>query len=120
MNFITEKKINLCGNKVNIVLFTKKHLYEPEYLSWLHDYETIKFLNLPEYHTPVSFEKVEQYIKNMIESKNHIFCALHDYENNRFIGTFKIGPIDWHAKNVNLGIMIGDKSFWGKGIAKEA
>lgn len=114
------KKINISGKKVKIVPFTEKHLHSPEYLRWLHDCETIKFLNLPEYHTPVPFEKVEQYIKNMIESKNNLFCALHTIEDNKFIGTFKIGPIDWHAKNVNLGIMIGDKESWGKGIATEA
>lgn len=108
------------GSKINLVPFSDTHLQDIKYLKWLHDYEIIKHLNLPSYvANPVTFEEVKSYIENMKKSKNNLFFAIETKEGN-FIGTFKIGPIDWHTKNVNLGIMIGDKSSWGKGIASEA
>ena len=42
------------------------------------------------------------------------------YFNNISIGTIKIGHIDWYTKTADIGIMIGDKNFWNKGIATKS
>src|SRR3989338_5024593 len=114
-----KKNINLVGQKINLVPFTHKHLHDQNYLLWLQDYQAIRLLNLPDYLEKVPFEKVETYVQSMLASQNNIFCAIVTKE-GKFIGTFRIGVIDWHAQNVNLGILIGDKNSWGKGIAQEA
>ncbi|MFX0133223.1 MAG: GNAT family N-acetyltransferase [Candidatus Hodarchaeota archaeon] len=104
---------------VNLIPFDEKHFNNPCYLDWLHDHEIIKYLNLPSYlQKPVSFEEIKTYVDDLNKSNNVLFYAIETKE-GKFIGTCKIGPIDWHAKNVNLGILIGDKSYWRKGIAKE-
>src|SRR3989344_4176067 len=107
------------GDRIMLVPFSLKHLNAPEYISWLCDYDTVKFLNLPEYWKPIPFEKVEAYVKSMIASESNLFFAIIAKDEKKCIGTFKIGGIDWNAMNVNLGIMIGDSSYWGKGIASE-
>ncbi len=35
------------------------------------------------------------------------------------IGTVSLFEINFHHKNAQLGIIIGDKAFWGKGVATE-
>ena len=46
-----------------------------------------------------------------------MFVALHSAKNDEFIGTCKIAHIDWYAATADIGIMIGNKSYWGKGVA---
>jgi len=114
------KKKEIIGKRVRLVPFADQHLEGPNYLNWLHDHEIIKFLNLPSYlEKAVQFEEVKNYVKTKKDNKNEFFLAIETNKEKKFIGTFKIGPIDWHAKHVNLGILIGDKNYWGKGVASE-
>jgi RimJ/RimL family protein N-acetyltransferase len=41
-------------------------------------------------------------------------------ENNKHIGNLKIGPIRWRHKVSDLVTVIGDRQYWGKGLATEA
>jgi RimJ/RimL family protein N-acetyltransferase len=121
MEKMKELKIKqLSGKRIILTLFQEKDLLNPKYLEWLHDKKIIQYLNIPSYlNKPVSFEEIKYYVENLLNSRNHYFFAIKTIK-ERFIGTFKIGPIDWHAKNANLGILIGDQDFWGKGIGQEA
>jgi RimJ/RimL family protein N-acetyltransferase len=46
--------------------------------------------------------------------------AIYEKTQNEFIGTVKIGHIDWRSGVGDLGIMIGSKNAQGKGFAKES
>ena len=35
----------------------------------------------------------------------------------KHVGNIKLGPINSYHKRAEIGLMIGDKSVWGKGIA---
>jgi len=41
-------------------------------------------------------------------------------KNQRHIGNLKIGPIDRNHGTADLGILIGEKDCWGRGLATEA
>lgn len=41
-------------------------------------------------------------------------------ENKKHIGNIKLEPIDFENNKATLGILIGDKEYWGKGIGTEA
>ena len=105
--------------RVVLVPFTEEHLHAPEYLAWLRDYDVIKFLNRKEYLLPIRFEEVKAYIENVLRSEKDSLLAIHLLEGNKFIGTFKFGRLDWVGKTVDLGVLIGDREQWGKGIATE-
>ncbi|MEW5896121.1 MAG: GNAT family protein [Nanoarchaeota archaeon] len=115
------KGTSLQGTTLRLVPFTTKYLYLPQYLEWLRDPEVVRYIYRPAYlMQPVSFSEVKEYVESAINSTTLLFMTIETLPEKKFIGTFKIGPIDWWAKNVNLGIMIGDKSYWGKGLAQEA
>jgi [ribosomal protein S5]-alanine N-acetyltransferase len=41
-------------------------------------------------------------------------------ETQTHIGNIKIGSINWQHRYGDVGLLIGDKNSWGKGIAAEA
>ena len=112
---------DIAGSAVLIKSFKCANIYADEYLSWLRDREVLLTLNLTSYlNKPVDVDEVEQYCCALLESKNHIFCSIHERQTDLFIGTCKIGDIDEFSGVADIGIMIGEKRFWGKGIGCEA
>lgn len=100
--------------------FGEAHLRDPDYLAWLRDYEVIRTLNLPSYWEPVPFAEVERYCRALMASANDRFFALHDKADGRFVGTLRAGHIDWLARTADIGVMIGRRERWGRGLAKDA
>ena len=41
-------------------------------------------------------------------------------KNHKFIGTIKVGSINNFSRTCDIGIMIGDKTEWGKGYAQDS
>jgi CMP-N,N'-diacetyllegionaminic acid synthase len=110
----------LQGKMIRLEEFTEKHLHDPNYYTWLQDKEVVEMIGRPEYLTTFPFCIIEDYIINVKSSDNAYFFALYFKKNNRFIGTVKLGSIDWQNRSADVGILIGDKQYWGKGIAKDA
>jgi [ribosomal protein S5]-alanine N-acetyltransferase len=113
--------VTLSGEKTRLEPFGQKHLQDPVYLNWLHDRDVIRTLYLRDYLAkPVSFEEVAKYVQRLMVSETDMFLALHDRRDGRFVGTLKAGHIDWDASIVDIGIMIGDKNAWGRGLATDS
>ncbi|MEO9805402.1 MAG: GNAT family protein [Reichenbachiella sp.] len=84
------------------------------YVDWMNDFEVFKYLESGGDYT---LEKLNQYLSD-VENKSILFWAIN--VGDKHIGNIKIDPINWKNKVGELGIMIGDKSEWGKGYSKEA
>lgn len=87
-----------------------------EYISWLNDSEVNKYLEVKKEN---SLDELKEYIKDSIDKKI-FFWAIHVKENDKHIGNIKIDPINKRHGIGEYGIMMGDKSEWGKSYAKEA
>lgn len=92
-----------------------KHLSK-NYVDWLNDIEVYRYLETGGNYT---LEKLETYLKEQ-ESANIYFWAIHLKDTKKHIGNIKIDPINDILNSGEYGIMMGDKSEWGKGYAKEA
>lgn len=104
-----------------LIPFDESHLNDERYLAWLRDYDVIKTINRLDYvRKPVSFEEVKRYYESVLNSKADIFWALYYKEEDAFIGTVKISKINEDTKSADVGILIGDKSKWNKGVATDA
>jgi len=110
----------ISGEGIHLVPFTDNHLNDPKYLSWLHDYDVMKLINRPEYLLPIDFEHVKKYVKDVSLKNDDYMFAIEIGEKRVFIGTFKIDQINWTTRTVNLGVMVGDRDYWGKGIGTKA
>jgi ribosomal-protein-alanine N-acetyltransferase len=105
--------------------FESEHLfYRPvslqhlstRYVDWLNDPIVIKYLESGGNYT---IELLKDFL-GAIELKDLYFWAIHLKSNDKHIGNIKIDPINGRHGTGEYGIMMGDRSEWGKGYAKEA
>src|SRR3989344_296586 len=88
------------------------------YVGWLNDPEVNQYLESR--FSTHSTESLRKYIEEIITNPNNHFFAIVRRDSEKHIGNIKLGPIDWNHKTGDIGLMIGDKSSWGKGYATEA
>ena len=106
-----------------LVPFEERHLNDPRYFEWLTDFEVVRVIGRDEYLKPIEFEKVREYVEDLWQSKHCSFFAIHHSKDNVFIGTAKINylnEVGLNTRTADIGIMIGDRRYWGKGIATDA
>jgi RimJ/RimL family protein N-acetyltransferase len=92
---------------------------DEEYTSWYanDDHHLDTFTNSGKGSTP---EYVLKNFKENLVSKVVIYWLIIDKATKTRIGTIRIGPIDYRHKTSDLVCLIGNRSFLGKGLAKEA
>ena len=93
-----------------------KNYLSKEYVVWLNDPEVNKYMSSGGDYT---IQKLSEYLDD-VEKNPKYFWAIILKESNRHIGNIKIDPINYKEQHGVYGIMIGDKNYWGKGIAREA
>lgn len=86
------------------------------YVSWMNDSEVNKYLVSGGNYT---LKELETYLK-LQEEKDIFFWAIHLKKSNKHIGNIKIDPINVSRNSGEYGVMMGDKTEWNKGYAKEA
>jgi ribosomal-protein-alanine N-acetyltransferase len=105
------------GRDLSIRPFNIKDFNKTNYFKWLSNPEITKYIYRKELGKNFNKKIIIKNIKKLINSKNNLFFLI--LYKKKAIGTSKIGNIDWLSKNADLGIMIGDKDFFNKGVAKE-
>jgi ribosomal-protein-alanine N-acetyltransferase len=106
------------------ILRSKRLILEPmslshlsqEYVNWLNDPEVNFYLDSGGGYT---LEKLAEFLRD-VENKNILFWAIHLEHNHKHIGNIKIDPVNLKHGLCEYGILLGEKSEWGKGFAKEA
>ncbi|MDD5593354.1 MAG: GNAT family protein [Candidatus Margulisbacteria bacterium] len=88
------------------------------YYRWLNDPEVNQFLET--HFVPQSMENIKRYVERMDGKSDEIFLAMCLKENDRHVGNIKLGPINWIHRNADISLVIGEKEYWGKGIATDA
>lgn len=111
--------LELVGQNVVLREFTKENLNDARYFSWLRDLEVVTQIYHRDYLLNLNFSAVEEYVNALLKSGTDCFFAVYDRKTNNFIGTQKIGHINWHSRVADMGIIIGDKDFRGKGYSKD-
>jgi len=108
--FLYGKNIYLRGVRIDDV--------SGNYYNWMNDYEVNQYLESRFY--PWSKEKLLEYVNRINSDPNYVFLAIIQKEDNIHVGNIKLGPINWIHRVADIGIIVGEKSVWGKGYATEA
>jgi len=90
----------------------------PRYVSWLNDPKINRFLEIR--FVPQTIESVRQFINDVNRDPANLFYGIFTKDTESHIGNIKLGPINTHHRRADIGIVIGEKKYWGKGIATEA
>lgn len=89
-----------------------------DYLAWMNDHQVTQYLESRFY--PQTMESIRQFVDDCAADPACLFLAVRDRVTDKHIGNIKLHRIDTRHHSAEMSIMIGDKSFWGKGIATEA
>jgi len=86
------------------------------YREWMNDPEITQFLESRFF--PQSEKSIAEFISNVNDGR-HLFLAACLSSDGTHIGNIKLGPIEAFHRRADIGIIIGDKTQWGKGFAAE-
>ncbi len=88
------------------------------YVTWMSDPEVCKYLESKwQSHT---LESIRKYVDGLSKSPSNYLMGIFNITDNKHIGNIKLGNIHKVHRYCDLGLLIGEKEFWGKGIATEA
>ena len=87
------------------------------YVAWLNDPDINQYLESRFCEHTV--EETRAFIRSVTNDSNYMF-GIFDKATNMHIGNIKIGCINARHASADLGFIVGEKSYWGRGIATEA
>lgn len=87
------------------------------YKSWLIDPEVNQYLETR--FMDQSDEELVSYVSQLLISEHSFLFAVVSKETGTHIGNIKLGPINKVHSSAPIGLVIGDRNWWGKGVAKE-
>ena len=105
------------GTQIYLRPLKREDLNE-KYLSWLNDPEVNRYLESGIF--PYTRDELERFYEQATGSSNQVVLAIVDRETDQHIGNVKLGPINWVHRKATLGILVGGREFWRKGIGTEA
>jgi [ribosomal protein S5]-alanine N-acetyltransferase len=91
-------------------------LVSQEYVNWFSDMEVTKFSD--NQYKIFSIESQKKYVENCINNADSELYGVFDH--NRHIGNIMINDLQNHHRNAKITYVIGDKSYWGKGVGSFA
>lgn len=87
------------------------------YYAWMNDQDITQYLENRFY--PNSLQKISEFVKSKDGDPNNVFLAIINKHDDEHIGNVKLGPINWIHRTAEIGILLGEKKYWGKGFASE-
>ena|ERR1041385_6303325 len=105
------------GDKIFLRRITEQDI-TPEYVAWLNDPDVTR--GLETVAQPYTEEMLRQYIHEVVGNENTWMFVVADKKSGKSIGTAKVHNINKKNGTCNLGLMLGDKNYWGKGFGQDA
>lgn len=105
----------LQGHRIYLRTLTENEATE-EYASWLNDPIVNRYLETRH----ITIPELQQYIQDKNASLNAQLFGIFWAEHGTHIGNVKLEPIDYEKQESTMGILIGDRNYWGRGVATEA
>lgn len=88
------------------------------YSRWLNDLEITKYNSHGRF--PMTVEKLLNFVQMSTQSNTSLVMAVVNKENDDHVGNISLQSINWIDRNAEIAFLLGEKSYWGKGIMLEA
>lgn len=88
------------------------------YLEWFGDSDVTKFLELQ--IVPEDLDDLKRFVAECNDDPSVELFGIFLRDSRLHIGNVKLGPRSFLHRSSALGILIGDKSCWNRGLASEA
>lgn len=87
----------------------------PYFVQWLNDPQVRLYLNSD---LPISQAAEERWFENVLQAppeERPLAIEVQEGDAWKLIGNAGFMYIDWHARSAEIGLFIGDRSYWDKG-----
>ena len=64
-------------------------------------------------------DSTRRFVATALADPQVLFLGVRSIELGRHVGNIKLGPIDRHHGLAEIGIMIGERAAWGRGVASQ-
>lgn len=105
----------LHGKSVSLRAFQQSDI-TADYVSWLNDREVTRYSNQRFVHH--SEESCAAYLASFQGTPNR-FLSIRSMADGRAVGTMT-AFVSLHHETVDMGVMIGNRNVWGKGLGQDA
>lgn len=108
-----KEQIEISGGRVRLrtLLPEDAHLV----MEWANDPEVVR--NFSFFRGDVSIQRITDYIRAKYESPTDLLLAV--FANTDYLGNIGLHEIDCTNDTARLGIILGNRNYWGKGYATE-
>lgn len=109
--------MDLRGQHIYLRLLTTDDV-SADYVAWMNDSEITQYLESR--WSAQTTDTIRAFVQAMADSPKDFLFGMFLNEHHKHIGNIKIGNINQIHRYGDVGLIIGDKASWGKGIASEA
>lgn len=112
---ISEPVLN--GRNIYLESLSNKHISQA-YTGWLND----KVVCRENSHGGIRYtlKMTREYVQSVDKSDKIAAFAIMAKDKKKHVGNISLGKISWDNSSGDISILIGEKDYWGKGIASEA
>jgi diamine N-acetyltransferase len=108
----------ILGKRVRLRAIDRKDL--PLFVTWLNDPEVRENISI---YVPLSINQEEEWFNAMLKQsieEQPLTIEVLQGEEWSVVGDMSLFKIDFHNRNAEIGIFIGDKQYWGQGYGVDA
>ncbi|MFC1874295.1 GNAT family N-acetyltransferase [Chloroflexota bacterium] len=107
----------LVGSRFRLIPFQEEHISDT-YIGWLNNPEVNRFLEVRHIHQ--TYETVLAFVRSFYGDTEKYMWSVYAKDINESIGTATLYNINRYHGSGEIGLMIGEKDYWGKGASDEA
>ena len=111
MNYLLEKD--------RVGLTEPKKDYLEKYVEWLNDMQVNFYLG-NSFGQVLTMEEEEEWYENLKDEDDSVLFTIHDLSEGDPIGNCSLVDIDHQSNRGEVGIVIGENDYWGKGYGTTA
>lgn len=89
-----------------------------EYVAWLNDPTVNRYLESRFVHH--TLESTRQFVQAIVDGDDSILFGIRYAPDGRHVGNIKLGPVERHHRRAEIGLLVGERTVWGRGIATNA
>jgi ribosomal-protein-alanine N-acetyltransferase len=112
-----KKDIFLQGNSIYLRALNEQDILG-NYSVWFNDTEITKYNSHGRF--PMTAEKLLNFVQMSKQSNTSLVMAVVCRENDIHIGNISLQSINWIDRNAEIAFLLGEKTYWGKGVMLEA
>lgn len=106
--------MTIYGMKVRLRAIERSDI--PTFVRWFNDPEVTQYLKM---FMPMSVAQEERWFENQLDDQRRFIFGIETLE-GKLIGNIGLHDINWKDRKAVLGIVIGEKEYWGQGYGSDA